>query len=135
MDKERLLRIADIVDETPDERWNMRTWLFEAACGTVGCAVGNAIAAGVLPEIKVHPVYGLQRAEDERPRIINESALLARVLDISVGDVSYLFDPDKYANECWEPGDHPRLVVRRKRLPQGSVSKRIRQFVYEAAGD
>lgn len=128
MDIERLLKIADIVDETPDDNWDMGTWGRETECGTVGCAIGNAWFQGVLPEIEINTRYGIGGLLTHRTatypaglfakgEALNGYDAVADALSIDASAASYLFEPTEYDVE--------------RPTPQYEVSKRIRQFVYE----
>lgn len=72
MNKEKLLAIADLLERTPDEAVNMSSWK-NTACGTTHCAIGHAVAAGIVTSVELRPagerrwgLYGLdgQLGED-----------------------------------------------------------------------
>lgn len=132
MDKQRLLAIADLIDTIPKDQFDMYSWSRKTSCGTVGCAIGHAIAQGLLPELKLYQIgkylYPLKRGADLEE--LGETAYLnapmeaiADTLGISFDNAEDLFDPERY-----DPDDEedPDLNIGTK-----TVSSRIRAFVAE----
>jgi hypothetical protein len=109
MNRDRLLDLLAVLDETPEENLDMLNWQAEP-CGTVGCAVGNYCMARPDAELKLQcqePVLGSRRGWPA----------VAEYFGLTLHEAYYLFDSEKY-----DPG---YLCD----VPKSAVMARIEQFV------
>lgn len=109
--------VADVVDATPAERFDMGEWASGNGCGTVACAVGNALLAGVLPDLRLGRYDCGEDGCVAWPIHSGTGSTgylaCADQFDISPGEATWLFAPIAY------PTDPSPEVV----------SARIRSFV------
>lgn len=114
MNEQRLLDLADLMDKTPQERFDLSRWAKEDECGFVCCAVGTAalneqfIKQGLT--LKRYPKYGFTVSFEE----LTSFEAVERFFGITEAQADSLFMASSYLIE--------------ERNPQ-SVAKRIREFV------
>ncbi len=107
MNKELLLKIADVVERLPPERLNMEIWWSDDT--KCGCAIGNAIYEGAIPmEFSVSGRLGCRT-----PIFIDEDGEEHSDID-AVERAIGLHYPDEMIFDK-HPGDTPARVAQRIR--------------------
>lgn len=124
MNKQRMLKLADFLDNLPPKKFDFGSFRGEgaASCGTIGCAIGWM--PSVFPRVckswvgeKVEGGYTL--SDDVQLYEFDEAA---EVLDIDVDHCRDLFTPTENLTEL-KPQFLPVSATPKQ------VAKRIRQFV------
>lgn len=107
--KATLLRLADFAPTIPLAEWDLETWW----CGTRGCLIGNAIAKGVLPGLRLdyEMCNGvLTHWLVPRTSTATQFGAIAEAFNISKADVLYLFAPEEIPDE--DDGERTRQLTR-----------------------
>lgn len=128
--KRALLAVANHCLTIPDEAWDMYSWSREEPfCGTVGCAIGHGLAAG-LPELAEcglcldTTTYSMPcpmakyKDADGHECTRNGFSGISKALDIDYDDAAALFDATFYVGDP----------------TQETVASRIKMYV-EANGE
>ena len=91
MNSVELLRVADVVDATPDSEWDMRSWF----CGSAGFAISNYCKAYPDSPLKIE---NSEYYDSIAPRFGGKEsyAAIAIFFEISVMMAEYLFCPYRY---------------------------------------
>lgn len=122
MKKQRLLKLADLLERVPAENFTIKRWVeheggpFNAkapgSCGFAGCAMGWAAHAKLFPDLRVASGYGYELAHDGKPMPSIEAAM--NTFKLEIADARRLFLEEAYRS------GNPRPAT---------VARRIRAFV------
>jgi len=132
MDEERLLKLADLVEDAPRENFNMAVWKYQSpACGTVCCAIGTGVEAGLFPEIVLK---AMETGDCTTYQIIHDDLAefdaVAKVLGITYEEAVYLFAVGSYTSiGFYRTIDE--YVINASDITPKQVADKIRTFVYE----
>lgn len=117
----RLLRLADILDSVPKDRFDIKRW--RSSCGTVECAIGHAANDDYFKELGLTldspPEYPTGAySEGFTPRFKEKRGInaVADLFGITPSDAEYLFVGESYDTPEVDPSD---------------VAQRIRLYVYD----
>lgn len=137
MDKQRLQRIADLIRTIPEEKFDMETWWANKGngCQSIGCAIGWAIKADILPEMELREwtqdytgkkliFPALKTASDGSPYLTPGWSIngISQALQISEYEARWLFSPDEYM------GDNKEGEITYNASPS-IVAGRIEEFI------
>lgn len=115
MNRTRLLNLIAVLNEKPDAEFNVRYWVLDTPCGTVGCIAGQYVMRRPQSGLTWCPMSHVPR--DMRARTIWYPAL-ENHFGLTPGQAGWLFDPYSY------PG-HGRGATRAMAI--GRIERQVRQ--------
>jgi len=65
------VKLAQFLEDLPDDNHDQRLWLAVHSCGTVGCALGWAVNAQLLEGLDTHPFKILTMRSDTEDRVVS----------------------------------------------------------------
>lgn len=114
MNKEALLKVAEILDKVNPEKFDLKGW----KCGTTACACGHAAMDPWFYE-QGFSIKGLEPYLTISYKGLQGWDAIEEFFDLNINDSFYLFEEDSY-----EDG-----FEKNKKTPPLEVADRIREFV------
>jgi len=121
---ERLTKLADLMDVTPPEKFDITSW----CCGTAACAVGTAClnpwfnSEGLSFRGNI-PCYK-DLSSSEYAEVTHWTAV-SKFFEISLEHAHYLFLGVSYVDDFDEETDYEEDIV----VTPAQVAERIREFI------
>ena len=137
MDREKLIALREmLLHDITDEQFDMGWWLYNAFCGTVGCAAGWGIKKGILDGLELVPESAEKCSpQNFHPHIVGSTEEFswtssdwgygALVQELGLPNrerARWIFDPDCYSDTD-EDGE---LIIN---VSRQTVAKRIEEML------